>query len=491
MAVHWPQPGRQRHGHVEIRHIVAGSIAAEARLGAVLSALAKVLDEPAIVAGTAADARYRDELSGGVSAPPAAVLRPRGTSDMSAILAAFDAARLPLVVQGGRTGLSGGARVLEGETVLSLERMAMIEPVDTIASSVAAGAGAPLQAVQQAADASGLMFGVDIGARGTATVGGAIATNAGGVRVLRYGMMRTQLLGLEAVLADGTIVSSMRGLPKDNSGYDLPQLFCGSEGTLGVVTQAKLRLHPRPLTEAAAFCALPSLEAATALLGRLRQRLGPLLSAFEVIMSPLYAETVDGFGLNPPLPPGSAVHALVEMQGFAPDSDTAQFAAALEAALQDGIASDVVLAQSTREIAALWHLRDELSRFVFAAGPGIGLDLSLPLAAMPGFLAEAGQVVAEADPAARIYVFGHLGDGNLHYVAITDRPDTVSPALHHCAARHGGSISAEHGVGLAKKPYLALVRGEAELAVMRRLKTALDPHQILNRGRIFDAPLPT
>jgi FAD/FMN-containing dehydrogenase len=456
---------------------------------AATSRLARVLDSTGFIAGGDADARYRDDLSGGMSARPAAVLRPRNAADVSAILAIHDEARLPLVLHGGRSGLSGGARVLPGETVLSLERMNGIEAVDVVAGTVVAEAGATLEAVQRAADAAGFMFGVDIGARGTATVGGAIATNAGGVRVLRYGMMRAQLLGLEAVLADGTIVSSMRGLAKDNSGYDLPQLLCGSEGTLGVVTRAKLKLHAKPLCDGAAFCAVPSMEAAIALLGQLRRRLGPLLSAFEVILAPLYDEIAAGGRLAAPLAPGAPVHALIEMQGFAPDSDPARFAAALEQAIGDGLAGDVVLAQSPREAAGLWSLRDECSRHVFAAGPGVGLDLSLPLAAMPDFLADAGRTVAEADPAARIHVFGHLGDGNLHYIAITDRPDAVSPALHSCAARHGGSISAEHGVGLAKKDYLPLVRSEAELAAMRRLKTALDPHGILNRGRIFDAPI--
>ncbi len=451
----------------------------------ILASLRPQLDAAAILSGDDVDARYGDDLASPGAARPALVLRPRSTADVSVILKTFNAAGLPLTIQGGRTGLSGAARPLAGEAVLSLERMARVEPVDALAATVVAQAGAPLQAVQEAAEAAGFSFGVDIGARGTATVGGNVATNAGGVRVLRYGMFRQQVLGLEAVLADGTVVSSMRGLAKDNSGYDLTQIFVGSEGTLGAVTRVCLRLHPKPVEQAAAFCALPSPEAALALLRLMRGRTGPLLSAFEVILAPLYREMTEASGLD--MPVGDApVHALVEMHGFAPEADRSVFAAALEEALEAGLVTDAVLSRSQREVDAFWRLRDECSRFIFAQGPAVGLDLSLPLARLGDFLARAEAATRGLDPAARLYAFGHLGDGNIHYIAVTREHDAVSAALHRLAAEAGGSISAEHGVGLMKKAYLPLMRSPQELAAMRRLKAAFDPNNILNRGRIFD-----
>lgn len=286
-----------------------------------LSLLEKRLDRSAIVSAEEAGPRYREDPDGIAGAPPEFVLRPRTAGEVSDILRLCNAARQRLVVQGGRTGLAGAARIQPGEAVLSLERMTAIETPDREAATIIAEAGAPLQTVQDAADVAGLLFGVDIGARGTATVGGNVATNAGGIRVLRYGMYRAQVLGLEAVLADGSILTSLKGLPKDNSGYDLSQLFIGSEGTLGVVTRACLRLHPKPATEVNAFCALASLDAAIALLTLLRQKLGPLLSAYEVNFAPLYGAMVAGMDAPAPLPVGSPVYVLAEIQGHEPDRD--------------------------------------------------------------------------------------------------------------------------------------------------------------------------
>ncbi|CAI2936557.1 FAD-binding oxidoreductase [Aminobacter niigataensis] len=454
----------------------------------VLSILQTRLDKAAILAGDAIDPRYSDDLSGEPGARPELVLRPRNTSEVAEILNVCNAARLPLVVQGGRTGLSGGARVLAGEAVLSLERMTALQEVEPTAGTIVAEAGVPLQVVQERADAAGLVFGVDIGARGTATVGGNIATNAGGIRVLRYGNFRAQVLGVEAVLADGSVLSSMKGLAKDNSGYDLSQLFVGSEGTLGVVTRACLRLHPKPVTQSAAFCSLPSLDAAFGLLKFLRGRLGNLLSGFEVILAPLMADMVAALGLTAPVALTSPVYVLTDIQGMTPGADEEAFTEALSQAIEDGLVEDVVLSQSEREYQALWTLRDDCNRFLFAEGAMLSLDVSLPLPRMGAFLDLTEAAQAHADPAARAYIFGHLGDGNLHYVVRTDRPNEVAKAVFDCVSRSGGSISAEHGIGLDKKAYLHLTRTPAELAAMRRIKAALDPNNILNRGRIFDMP---
>lgn len=451
-----------------------------------LSQLYQRLDAAAVVTGNAVEPRYGDDLSGKDGSRPELVLRPRSAGEVAEILRVCSGLGQKLVVHGGRTGLAGAARVQPGEAVLSLERMTAVEALDRQAATIIAEAGVPLQMVQEAADAAGLMFGVDIGARGTATVGGNIATNAGGIRVLRYGMYRAQVLGLEAVLADGSILTSLRGLPKDNSGYDLNQLFIGSEGTLGVVTRACLRLHPKPATEVVAFCALASLEAAIALLGLLKQRLGPLLSAYEVNFSPLYGAMIAGMDAPAPLPAGAPVYVLAEIQGNQAELDGERFASVLMQAVEDGIVDDVVVSQSPREFRALWDVREEANRFLFAIEGLIGVDISIPLSTMGASLRDAEAAIRARDASAEIYVFGHLGDCNLHYQVDTREPAAAYEIIYRGVAACGGAVSAEHGIGLDKKKWLSLVRSDAEISAMRRLKAAFDPHNILNPGRIFD-----
>ncbi|MFD2055249.1 FAD-binding oxidoreductase [Mesorhizobium calcicola] len=449
-----------------------------------LSALGDRLGAGGVLAGSDVDQRYRDDPDGKLGALPEAVLRPRDTAGVAAALAACNRLGQPIVVQGGRTGLTGAARVQPGEVVLSLERMTGVDAPE--AASIVAQAGATLQAVQEAADGAGLMFGVDIGARGSATVGGNVATNAGGIRVLRYGMYRAQVLGLEAVLADGSVLTSLKGLPKDNSGFDLSQLFIGSEGTLGVVTRAALRLHPKPASEVNAFCALPSLDAAITLLGLLRQKLGPLLSAYEVNFAPLYDAMVASMDMPAPLPAGSPVYVLAEIQGNEPERDGERFAEVLMQAVEDGVIEDVVVSQSPREVRALWAVREDANRVLFSIKGLIGVDISIPLARMGAFLQEADAAIHAMDAGADIYVFGHLGDGNLHYQVRTVDPAAAYDIIYRGVAAAGGGVSAEHGIGLDKKKWLHLVRSDAEIATMRRLKAALDPGNILNPGRVFD-----
>ncbi|MES0002850.1 FAD-binding oxidoreductase, partial [Mesorhizobium sp. M0051] len=442
------------------------------------------------LAGAKCHPRYRDYPPVTRAALPYAV-RPRGhTLGAATALAACNDLGQPVVVQGGRTGLTGAARVQPGEIVLSLERMTGLAVPDRQAASIVAEAGATLQALQEAADSAGLMFGVDIGARGSATIGGNVATNAGGIRVLRYGMYRAQVLGLEAVLADGGVLTSLKGLPKDNSGYDLSQLFIGTEGTLGVVTRAALRLHPKPASEVNAFCALSSLDAAIALLGLLRQKLGPLLSAYEVNFAPLYDVMVASMAMRAPLPAGSPVYVLAEIQGSEPERDGERFAEVLMQAVEDGVIDDVVVSQSSREFRALWDVREDANRVLFSIKDLIGVDISIPLARMGNFLQEAHAAIHAVDPGADIYVFGHLGDGNLHYQVRTVDPAAAYDIVYRGVAAAGGGVSAEHGIGLDKKKWLHLVRSDAEIATMRRLKTALDPRNILNPGRVFDRFLP-
>jgi FAD/FMN-containing dehydrogenase len=454
---------------------------------ALLQRLEKTLPPQALVTGEAIDPRYWEDRRGRFSARPRFVLRPGSTAEVSTALAACNAFGQRLAVHGGRTGLSGGHRIATGEAVLSLERLTALDEVQPDSATLLASAGTPLQRVQEAADSAGFLFGVDIGARGTATIGGNIATNAGGIRVLRYGMFRAQVAGLETVLADGSVLSSLRGLDKDNTGYNLNQLFIGSEGTLGVVTRALLHLHPKPQSETNAFLALPSLAAALTLLARLRATMGAALSAFE-IMFPASYEGVTGFlGMARPFETKAPFYVLTEVQAQREDSTGEDFMACLMTALEDGLALDAVISQSQREFQALWTMRDSCADYIRSLDHIASGDISVPIQNIEAFVSASQSAVQAIDPATEFIVFGHLGDGNLHYVIRTPQGYEAMARVYELVAAHGGSISAEHGIGIDKKPWLHLSRSATEIDAMRRLKLALDPKGILNRGRIFDA----
>ncbi|WP_010140172.1 FAD-binding oxidoreductase [Oceanicola sp. S124] len=429
-------------------------------------------------------ARFATDATRRVESVPTLVLRPAGTAGVSAVLAACHAAGRPVVVQGGLTGLSGGARVRPGEVVLSLERMRSLGPVDPLSAQIEVEAGATLQAVQSAAAAHDLVFGVDLGARGTATIGGMVATNAGGIRVLRYGMMRAQVAGLEVVLADGSVIRAMRGLDKDNAGPALHQLFIGSEGTYGVITRALLRLHPAPTLQANALIAVDDVPQAQALLRHLQARLGGLLSAYEGIWPEVYEGATARLGTMP-LPCGAGLYVLAEIQGMQQILREEAFEAALIEAYEAGLCRDIVVAQSGREHDQLWALREACVEYTFGLGELVPHDLSLPAHALPAFLDKARALLARIDPEARPYIYGHLGDGNLHYIVQTVRRSEVSTALNALAAGMGGSVTAEHGLGQDKAPYLAMVRSGAEIDLMGTLKRALDPQGLLGRGRVL------
>lgn len=428
-------------------------------------------------------ARYLSDGTVIPGATPALILRPATTAEVAEALRACNAAGQRVVVQGGRTGLAGGARPLPGEVVLSLERLTDLQTPDPMTASIVAGAGLPLQTLQERAEAAGFLFGVDLGARGSATIGGMIATNAGGIRVLRYGMMRAQVLGLEAVLADGTVLDGMAGLVKDNAGYDLRQLFIGTEGTLGVVTRARLALHPAPQSSALAFCAIASLDQAQALLVHLRRSLGSALSAFEAIWGSLY-DAMTHSGGRAPLDAGAPLYVLIEAQ-FLSDRDPEAFEEALGAAYGAGLCGDVIVAQSQADVQRLWAVRENCSEFVYSLRTSVGHDVGLPVTRIGSFMAAAEAAIATIDRQARIYPFGHLGDGNLHYIVDTKHPEAISEMVYRIVAEHGGTISAEHGIGLDKVRHLPLVRDAGQIGVMRALKTTLDPSGILNRGRVF------
>jgi len=418
-----------------------------------------------------------------------AIARPADTGEVSRVLAACFEAGQPIVPMGGLTGLVRGATASAGEIGLSFERMIHVEAIDVRDRTMRAQAGATLQRVQEAAQREGLMFALDLGARGSATIGGNAATNAGGNRVIRYGMMRELVLGLEVVLADGTVISSLNRMIKNNAGYDLKQLFIGSEGTLGVITRLVLRLHPLPLSHQTALLACTSFEQVTGLLGRLDALLGGAMSSFEVMWREFFAlVTTPPAAGRSPIAGEFPFYVIVEAQGGDPDGDQARFEQSLAAAAEEGRFADAAIATSQAQRDAIWALRDDVGR-VFGLGHPFVFDISLPVAEMEGYVAEVHGALAERLPGQRCFTFGHLGDGNLHFVVVgsagPEAHQTIEEAVYRPLASRQGSVSAEHGIGVEKRSWLSLSRSPDEIALMRLLKQSLDPRGILNPGRIF------
>ncbi len=417
------------------------------------------------------------------------LVRPRNTEQVSQILRLCHARAQPVVAHGGLTGLVNGADATGSDIVLSLESMNAIERVDVAGRCLRAQAGARLGTVQREAERHGMVFPLDLGARDSATIGGNISTNAGGLRVLRYGMMRSLVLGIEAVLADGTVLTSLNRMLKNNAGYDLKQLFIGSEGTLGIVTRAELRLVSRTRSQETLLAALPTFEALVDLLGRLDAGLGGQLAAFEALWGNYYDfNTTPPAQNTPPLARGAPFYAIAETLGGDPQADRAQLETVLGEALEAGVVSDVTLANSEAERRAIWNIREDVWQVKHIA-PLLTFDVSLPIENMKDYVSEVNRSVHAFAGDNRSFVFGHMADGNLHLViAAGDDEATrarVEEMVYGPLAAIGGSVSAEHGIGLEKRAYLPLSRSPAEIATMRLLKSALDPKGILNPGKVF------
>jgi FAD/FMN-containing dehydrogenase len=418
-----------------------------------------------------------------------AVVRPGSTHEVTALLRVCQELRQPVVPYGGGTGLVAGAIAAEHEALLSLERMREVEEIDPTGRVAVVQAGVSIQAVQEAAAHAGLFFPLDLGARGSATVGGAIATNAGGNRVLRYGMMREQVLGLEAVLADGTVLSSLNRLLKNNAGYDLRQLFAGSEGTLGIVTRAVLRLREAPQSQNLALLAVPSFDSLMQLLRSIDRGLGGTLSAFEVMWPEFYELVTAPSGREKaPLPHGAPLYCLVESLGGHEQRDRALFEDVLSALLEAGVVSDAVIAESQAQVESLWALRDDVEQ-ILKIGPVFMFDVGLPITRMPDYLDRLRRRLAERWPCMRCVVWGHVGDSNLHiWITVHDESEESRRAVEELVyggLAQVGTVSAEHGIGLEKLDYLRFSRSAPEIETMRALKRALDPLGILNPGRVF------
>lgn len=422
------------------------------------------------------------------------VVRPASTAEVVGVLTACAAAGVAVVPQGGNTGLVGGGVPVDGEVVLSTLRLTQIGDVDTSAAQVSVGAGVTLTSLQQAVRPLGLDFGVDFAARDSATIGGLVSTNAGGENVLRYGSTREQVIGLEAVLADGSVLSRLEALPKDNTGYDLTRLMSGAEGTLAVLTAVRVRLWPAFTKRSVALLALDSTTAALAALAGLRSRLTTLESA-EFFLADGLALVRRHTGLPAPIPGEHPAYLLVECAARDDPNEELLEALGEVSELVEGVA-DIVVGADGPSRERLWRYREAHTESISAAGVPVKLDVAIPHAHLDAALDALPEVVRGVDPGARTVIFGHLNEGNLHVnvlpsVGEGQPPDAahegyaVTDAVLRYVVGVGGSISAEHGVGRAKSEWLALARTPAEVAAMRAVKTAFDPHGLLNPGVIL------
>lgn len=413
-----------------------------------------------------------------------ALVRPRDTAETSAVMKICAEAGVAIVPRGGATGLVDGILSAPDQITLSTERMTGIESIDPLAMTMVVGSGVSIEAVQNAARQAGLFFPLDLGARGSATVGGTISTNAGGLRVLRYGMMREMVLGLEAVLADGTVVSSMRPLIKNNTGLDLKQLFLGTEGTLGLVTRAVLRLRPEPAGYATALIACPGVDDGARVLRAAQTAFQGRVSSFEGLWPDFYRLMTKPGRATPPLGPDYPFYAIIEIECVPEEMD--RFVDLLDRLMGEGTVLDAALASSEEQRQGMWRIRDRVEN-MNADGIVRAFDVSVPLDRMDGYV-HGALARMETIPGCRAVVYGHIGDNNLHWN--TTRLDAagnaaIDAAIYEPLAELNGSVSAEHGIGLEKRGKLGLSRSPDELATMRLVKRALDPDNRLNPGKIF------
>ncbi|PWK29335.1 FAD/FMN-containing dehydrogenase [Arcicella aurantiaca] len=419
-----------------------------------------------------------------------ALARPKSPTEVSEIMKICFANNQTVVPHGGLTNVVGGVKTSIDDIAITLERMNVIEEIDLRNKTVTVQAGVILQDLQKAVADAGLLFPLDLGAKGSCMIGGNISSNAGGLQALRYGVMRQLVLGLEVVLADGTIISSMNKMMKNNAGYDLKHLFIGSEGTLGIVTKAILKLEDAPKSRNTALVGLNSFENAIDFLHQAKKNLANTLSSYEIIWQDYYQlMTSSPSTFSPPLPQNYAYYVLIETLGQSPETDTTLFQNLLEQSLENGLIDDAVLAQSQQELDWFWGIREKVE-FVFSVHKPVFLfDVSLPITEMENYIETIKTNLKNEWNDVAFYAFGHMGDGNLHlFVSCGDDDEITRHKVEEIVFMPlqpiGGSITAEHGIGLEKKAWLHLSRSEEEMALMRMLKNTLDPKGILNPNKV-------
>ncbi|MEE4155386.1 MAG: FAD-binding oxidoreductase [Erythrobacter sp.] len=477
----------------------AASLASDGQRAAFLEAARALLGEKGLTRDADAMAPWLTDWRGRYHGAALALASPASTQEVAQLVALCARHGVPIVPQGGNSGMSGGATPdANGEAILlSLRRMNRVRSLDAGAGQAVCEAGVILQMLHEEAERHHLRFPLTLGGKGSATIGGLIATNAGGTQVLRYGTMRAQVLGIEAVMADGAVLDALTPLKKDNRGFDLKQLLIGSEGTLGIVTAATLRLLPAPAARAVAWLGLDSVITARAVLRAMDRTLGGALEGFEIVPAHCLASVLAHLpDARPPLSETHEWNALVECTGDDPAELSSRFERALASLLEQGLIEDAVIAASEAQAQELWSLRDAISPAERARGPAMQHDISVPVDRMPEFILAAIDAVEAEFPGTTGAAFGHLGDGNVHFHVLAppgsapgaweeNEGKKVSARVHDLVTQWGGSISAEHGIGQLKRDELARLGDPVALDLMRRIKAALDPAGLLNPGKLI------
>ena len=454
-----------------------------------LSIFEERLGKGAILINDSISEKYACDWSRESAVKPALVLRPQSTEEVAFILKQCHKHDQAIVIQGGMTGLSGGATPQQGEIAISLERLNGIEEIDTNNMTLTVKAGTTLEVIQNACNESNLQFPLDLGARGSCQIGGNIATNAGGNQVIRYGMARSLVLGLEVVLADGTVISSMNKLLKNNTGYDLKQLFIGSEGTLGIITRAVLRLYPKYQNKCTALCALESFTDCISLLNHCKTNFADSLESFEVMWEGYFSEVIAHADyVRNPFERNYPFYALIETGCSDLVLGKDKFEKCLESEFENGTIVNATIADNLKQAEHLWQIRDAVAEILPALKNECSFDVGIPINHMQEFLEILENSLDQAFKGVKILTFGHIGDGNLHIIIDAGNAkdkNTIYEMVYKLCQQFSGSVSAEHGIGMLKKPYLHYSRSSEEIQLMRQVKKAFDPKGILNPARVI------